>query len=413
MKRLTTFLLIASLLLPMAVSVRAQYTDPTTQVEGNTEFAFALYHQLRKDEPGNLLFSPYSVSQALAMTYAGAVGDTSTQMAETLSFTMPGPALHESLSALNADLTARGTAAADPNNGVAARALHIANGLWGEQTYPFDDEFTALLAEYYGAGLQPTDFVGAPEKARDEINGWVEEQTEDRIQDIVPEGVITELTRLVLANAIYFYGGWAETFDAENTSDADFFLLDGSAVTVPMMTQQESFAYAQGDGFQAIELPYAQSGLAFTVILPDEGQFAAVEESLDWEMLTKITADLAYAEIDLSMPKFEFEFSTGLAEPLQALGMTDAFDELRADFSGMMGDDPPGPLYISNVLHKAFIAVDEDGTEAAAATVVIMTEAMAIEPEEPIVVRIDRPFIFAIRDTRTGTVLFLGSVVVL
>jgi serpin B len=272
--RLTTRLLLALLLcVPLIVGATAQQDDIPALVEGNTAFAFDLYGELREDSDGNLLFSPYSISEALAMTYAGAEGQTQAQMAEILGFTLTEPALHDAFSTLNADLIERGTNEADSEYGEAAQALHLANGLWGEATYPFSEDFIAQLAESYGAGLQEADFKGAPEAAREAINGWVAEQTEDRIQDIVPPDAITEITRMVLANAISFYGGWAETFSVEGTSDDTFFLLDGRTVTSPFMVQETDFLYARGDGFQIIELPYNRSGFAFTVILPDEGQF--------------------------------------------------------------------------------------------------------------------------------------------
>ncbi len=411
MNRLVAVLLVIGLLAPIALSAKAQPDDTTVLVEGSTGFAFDLYAALRESADGNLLFSPFSVSQALAMTYTGAEGHTRAQMAEVLGFDIDGSALNGAFSQLTADLTERGTAPADPDRGEVAQALHVANGLWGEQTFPFSDAFLSELSEYYGAGLQETDFINAPEDARDEINGWVEEQTENRIQDIVPEGAIDSATRLVLANAIYFYGGWAETFDAENTSDEDFHLLDGSTVTVPLMFQHESYWYTAGDGFQIIEIPYARSGLAFTVILPDEGAFESVESELNAAALGDAVGQVVWTDIELYLPSFEFEFTAGLGEILQSMGMTDAFDPGTADFSGMVDGDVPDPLFIGDVLHKAFISVDEDGTEAAAATAVLMLAGSAPgEPAEPIEVRIDRPFIFAIRDVQTGTILFLGRV---
>ncbi len=376
----------------------------TALVAGNTAFAFATYDQLRGTTDGNLLFSPYSISEALAMTWAGAAGETATQMANALSFTLGQPALHEAFHALDADLTTRGSGSEEP-----ARTLRIANALWGEQTYPFSDTYNDEIERYYGAGLQRTDFINAPEDARGQVNDWVAEHTEDRIQNIVPEGVITSITRLVLANAISFYGPWQSQFEPDATSDDTFHLLDGGTVTVPFMFQQEHLPYASGDGYQAIELPYDGSGFALTVILPDEGQFETVEAELDAGTLATAVDQLAYTEVLLYLPKFEFDFGASVADTLQALGMTDAFNPDAADFTGMVEGTPAEPLFISDVLHKAFISVDENGTEAAAATVVIGVGAGA-PTQEPPEVRIDRPFLFAIRDTDTGTLLFLGRV---
>lgn len=405
-------LLTGSLALPLAglalapsMSAGAQTPAPDPAiVAGNTAFALDLYAELGAAAGGNLLFSPFSISQALAMTYAGAVGETAAQMAATLGFDLPAPALGEAFGRLNADLIARGA------GGEGEGALRIANALWGEQTYPFSEAFSAELERSYGAGLQETDFAGAPEAAREEINAWVAEQTEDRIEDIVPEGVITELTRLVLANAIYFYGPWRDTFDSAATEDDTFHLLDGGEVTVPFMFQQETFPYAAGDGWQAIELPYEQEGFAMTILLPDEGTFEDYEAGLDAETLDAALGQLDWREMDLFFPKFQFDFGASVADALKALGMTDAFDGDRADFSGMVDGTPSEELAIGDVLHKAFIGVDEDGTEAAAATAVIVGPTSAAPPEDPLEVRVDRPFLFAIRDTVTGTLLFLGRV---
>lgn len=409
MRRLVLVLLAGVLMASGGLGVMAQDDSTPELVDGNTAFALDLYAVLSQGADGNLFVSPYSISQALAMTYAGAEGDTATQMADVLHFTLGQDGLPVAFQTLNGDLVTRGTAGADPDRGYPPRSLQIANGLWGEQTFPFSATFSDELAEYYGAGLQPADFQNNPEGVRDEINGWVEQHTEDKIQDIVPEGAITSDSRLVLANAIYFYGGWLDTFDADNTADADFNLLDGTTVSVPFMNQQEFFGYGAGDGYQLIELPYAGSGFAFSVILPDEGKFGEVEENLNSGSLATAMAELGSRELILAMPKFEFEFSASLADALQALGMTDAFDANLADFSGMLDATAPASLSIGDVLHKAFIAVDEQGTEAAAATTVLMAGSAAPE-DEPLEVTIDRPFIFLIRDAQTGAILFMGRV---
>jgi serpin B len=406
MRRKLAILLALILFAHVSPAAFAQQNETADLVAGNTSFALDLYAELRQDTDGNLLFSPYSISQALAMTYAGAGGETAAQMAETLSFTLDQPALHEAFGALNADLAARGTLAS-PGNFQSARALHLANALWGEQTFPFNQTYGEQIEQSYGAPLRQSDFMNAPEMVQEQINTWVAEQTENRIQDIVPEGVIGPDTPLVLANAIYFYGAWGNTFSPA-TNDA-FFLLDGTTVTVPLMAQLDSLPYARGDGFQMIEFPYESSGFTFTVILPDEGQFATVESELDGEMLAAASSQGEHTWVRAYLPKFEFKDPTDLAATLQSMGMTDAFDAEQADFSGMVDGPPPAPIYLQDVLHKAFISVDELGTEAAAATVVIPAVGGG-NPEEPLEVRIDRPFIFAIRDTQTGTLLFLGRV---
>jgi serpin B len=390
--------------MPALAATRSTPEPAPALVAGNTAFALDLYAELRAAGSGNLLFSPYSISQALAMTWAGADGETAAQMVATLGFPADQPAVNAAFAALNADLIARGS------GGEGEGALRVANALWGEQTYPFSEAYSAEIERSYGAGLQETDFAGAPEAAREEINAWVAEQTEDRIQDIVPPGVITELTRLVLANAIYFYGPWRDTFEPSDTEDDTFNLLDGGTVTVPFMSQQETFPYAAGDGWQAIELPYEQEGFAMTILLPDEGTYDAFEEGLDAATLDAALGQLDWTDVVLHLPKFEFTFGESLADALKAMGMTDAFDPDLADFSGMVDGTPPEQLSIGNVLHKAFISVDEEGTEAAAATAVIVGATSAAPPEDPLEVWVDRPFLFAIRDTVTGTLLFLGRV---
>lgn len=409
MKRLALLILALVMCVSGGLGVAAQQAANPALVDGNTAFALDLYGSFSKDGDGNLLFSPYSISQALAMTYAGANGETATQMADTLHFTLDQDAVPGAFQALNDDLVTRGTADADPDRGYPPRSLQIANGLWGEQTFPFSTVFSVELATSYGAGLQPADFIGDPDGVRAGINQWVADHTGDKIQNIVPEGAITTDSRLVLANAVYFYGGWLLTFDESNIADGDFTLADGSTTTVPFMHQQDHFGYAQGDGYQVIDLPYAGSQFSFTVILPEDGQFDAVEQGLTPDTLATALSQIGDRELILAMPKFEFEYSASLANTLQALGMTDAFDANLADFSGMLDAAAPNPLFIGDVLHKAFIAVDENGTEAAAATVVMMAGAAA-PAEPPLEVDIDRPFIFLIRDTQTGTILFMGRV---
>lgn len=392
--------------------------DMTTEVvEGNNDFALNLYHELSTTE-GNIFVSPYSISQALAMTYAGATGQTAEEMAETLQFNVGHPALHEAFNLINTDLVTRGNAEAVPENGRAGRQLNIANALWGEQTYPFNPEFLNLLDEYYAGGFYPTDFMNDPDGARDTVNQWVAEQTEDLIQDIVPQGVFNASTRLALANAIYFNNAWVFDFNENATSDEDFFLLDGSAISVPTMHQQEHFGYSEGEGYQAISLPYQGSNMSMWIVLPEDGTFTDFETSFDREALDSIVAHAVRNEVRLSLPRFELEYDVELANVLSDMGMIAAFDRDLADFSGMADINSPDyseaqRLFISAVLHKAFITVDEVGTEAAAATVVVMELAGAAPGEivEPIVMDVNSPFLFVIRDDATGSLLFMGRVV--
>jgi serpin B len=400
-KRMILLTLLTLLLCAQFVS--AQDTpDFSPLVEGNNAFAFDLYQQLATTNDGNILYSPYSISVALAMTYAGARGDTEQQMRETLHFDLSQAELHPTFAALNAELTNRADEFADQE--VDALRLNIANALWGEQTLPFHADFTQTIDENYGAALRLVDFMNAPEDARIMINDWVADETEDRIQDIVPQGAIDSSTRLVLANAIYFNAAWWNTFEEFLTQDDAFTLLDGSQVTVPMMNQQSQFFYMQGEGYQTIALPY-WGDMAMLVFLPDAGQFEAFEQSFSVDTFTQAVGGIAVEEVNLFMPRFEYEFSAGLSDALSAMGMPIAFTD-AADFSGMAD----ASLAISDVLHKAFISVDESGTEAAAATAVVIGVTSAQEPQEAVELRIDRPFIYAIYDQRTNTVLFMGRV---
>ncbi|NLF78047.1 MAG: serpin family protein, partial [Chloroflexi bacterium] len=250
-----------------------------------------------------------------------------------------------------------------------------------------------------------------PDEAREAINAWIEDETEDKIQDMLGPGSVTTDTRMVLVNAIYFNGSWLNSFEESATQDDTFTLLDGSTVTVPMMAQQESLAYLQGDGFQAVELPYFGGDVAMLIVLPGEGQFEAVQSALDQQQFDAIRQSLAFQTVQLAMPRFEFETSLDLSASLEALGMVDVFDPDLADLTGMF--DPASVdqnLFVSAALHKAYIGVDEAGTEAAAATAIIVGVMSAPVEVEPIVLRLDRPFIYTIYDRQTGSILFLGQV---
>jgi len=374
-------------------------TDLEALVEGNSAFAFDLYQQLR-DEEGNLFYSPYSISLALAMTYGGARGETEAQMADALSFSLPQNQLHPAFNALALELESRGEGA-EGKDGEGFR-LNIVNAIWGQLDYEFLSDFLDLLAVNYGAGLRVLDYINSPEESRVTINDWVADQTEGRIEDLIPQGIISPMTRLVLTNAIYFNAAWNYPFEENMTEDGIFYLLDGDEVTVPMMRQRETFGYAEGDDYQAVELPYDGDELSMVILLPESGQFEAFEASLDAATVAGIIKDMGRHEVILTMPKFEFESSFSLKDTLSAMGMPDAFDMSVADFSGMTGEPE---LFIREVVHKAFVSVDEAGTEAAAATAVIIDLTAMPETVE---MTIDRPFIFLIRDIETGTILFVG-----
>ncbi|HHC25502.1 MAG TPA: serpin family protein [Desulfobacterales bacterium] len=433
-------------------------SDQRELVAGNNEFALDLYHTLRNQE-GNLFYSPYSISLALAMTYAGARGETEQEMGTTCHFTLSRERLHPAFNALDTELAKRGGDAggrdgssdlnqADSFPGLSVGIteqdeevviiadeqdkggviitdelgreaeqdkeagtsdekgfrLNIANSVWGQSGYSFMPDFLDVLAENYGAGMRLLDFAGVPEDSRVVINDWISENTEGRIEDMIPRG--TPLGPLVLTNAIYFNAAWESPFQEEITRDGDFHLTDGTDVTVPMMSRTGIVNYGEGGDYQAAELVYDGGETAMLIILPGEGRFGAFEDSLTAGRLDEITEELTFRSVAVSLPRFSYESETlSLRGILSRMGMPTAFTWPGADFSGM---DGTYNLFIGDVLHRGFISVDESGTEAAAATVV----AMAAGYPSPDVTEftVNRPFIFFIRDISTNTILFTGRI---
>ncbi|WP_396611758.1 serpin family protein [Haloferax sp. S1W] len=373
---------------------------------GNAEFALDLHTHLAK-QGGNQFLSPYSISVALAMTYAGARGETREQMEKTLRYTL-GEDVHPAFSDLQAALEKRETAT-DPGSEeeLDAFQLAVANALWGREEYSFSDDFLASLEEHYGAGLQRADFANNPDGERKRINDWVADQTEDRIENLLPAGSIKRDTALVLTNAIYFMANWEHKFDPEKTEDGTFTALDGSESTVPLMQQELRTNYASLPDAQAVELPYVGGEVSMVLILPDEGEFEQFEKSLDASHLFGIFDELSDAEGTVVLPRFEFKTKVQLKKALSDLGMPVAF-ERTANFSGMSADDQQ-TLKIDDVYHEAFVSVDEEGTEATGATAAVI--AFTSLPPSWGELRFDRPFLFAIRDRPTDAVLFFGRVV--
>ncbi len=387
---------------------RAAVTDVTDDelaalVAGDTAFALDLYRQTAGDT--NLVLSPYSVAAALTMTYAGARGDTAAQMRDVLHLGLGDDRIHAARN--EEDLRIGAPAEPGPGDDRQPFTLQVANSLWGQQGYPFLDEFLTLLAEHYGAGMNLVDFVGAAEEARQTINAWVERETEGKITDLIPEGVIDDLTRLVLVNAIWFKANWQVPFDPALTADAAFTTLAGDQVTVPMMAADLRTDYVEADGYAAVRLRYAGDA-SMLVVVPDPGRFDDVASRLDPDLVAEIDRGLAEHQVELRMPRFRFRTNVALAEVLKELGMVAAFTEPSrpdgADFSGMTGTRE---LFIKAVAHQAFIAVDEEGTEAAAATAVVVG-VESLPP--PATLDVDRPFLFLIRHDSTGEILFLGQV---
>lgn len=396
---------------------------------GNNAFALDLYHALRREKGGNLLYSPYSLSLTLAMAYAGAGGETAAQMADTLNFTLSQPDLPPAFGRLNAGLLARLCAAAGPE-------LNIANALWGKVGYPFRPEFQDTLAANYGAELRQLDFAAQPLAAAAAINDWVEQETKGKISQIYPADHFAQLidpenVRLILTNAIYFKGQWQKGFDENDTEDADFHLPDGRRVSVPLMYQRNDFRYAQGADYQAVELPYkgGNGDLAMVIVLPAAGSFASFEENLDAATVQSFLDPPYTQEVILKMPRFQLEAKLDLRETLWEMGMPNAFIWGTADFSGIADISQEGEgdgIFTSSVTHKAFIKVNEKGTEAAAVTAwdgcqyfneeispgVFVTQESCVDsiPPPPVEMTIDRPFIFFLRDKETGAILFIGRV---
>ena len=363
----------------------------------NTAFALDLYNQLKMTD-GNLFFSPFSISTALAMTYAGACENTAAQMADALHFTEKPAQLHRAMGDLISQL-----------NTVQKETdveLSVANAIWAQKGYQFLDEFFRIVQQSYQAELNQVDFSSAAESARQAINAWVEQQTNQKIKDLLPPGVLNALTRLVLVNAIYFKGFWDNQFKSRDTREMEFWLLTEAAVKVPMMHQEHRFGYWDNDWLQVMEMPYKDESLSLIVLLPKEKTgITDLEQKLNFENMTAWQSRLRKRKVIVFFPKFKIESQFSLGQTLASMGMPDAFDPDRADFSAMVDKKE---LYISAVIHKAFLEVNEEGTEAAAATGVVVG-VTSIAPSPPIF-KADHPFVFFIRDNKSQSILFFGRV---
>jgi len=376
-------------------------------VKGNTAFAVALHRRLAAEE-GNLFHSPFSISTALAMTAAGARGETAKQMAEVLHLP-PSEKTHVQLGALLTDLNARKLEARwreDPDAGKPAFELAIANSLWGQEGYPFVQAFLDLTRKHYGAGLQACDFKGDAAGARKRINGWVEEKTNDRIKDLLKASDVTPDLRLVLTNAIYFKAAWDEPFHESATRDAPFHLAGGTTADVPTMHKFAHLAHKDAGDLDVVKLPYQGEQASMVLLIPKKADgLAAIEASMSEKKLGAWLSGLKGTFVDLALPRFKYSSRFGMNDVLQAMGMKLPFLYPEADFKGI---SPTGELFIGFVIHQAFIDVNEEGTEAAAATAVGMRAGGA--PPKPITIRADRPFLFLIRDEVSGSILFMGRV---
>ena len=368
-------------------------------VEANNELAFDLYSQFKKESDGdNIFFSPYSILIALTMTYEGAMGQTAEEMQSVLHIPEDDNLRRANIAKIYNDI----------NQKDKGYKLSTANALWAQKNYKFLDEYTDIVEKYYGGKVTNLDFAGESEKSREIINTWVEDQTNNKIKDLIPQGVLNSLTRLILTNAIYFKGTWVKQFDKDDTRDEDFSTISGQKVKTPMMRStgdDAKFKYAETDDIQILEIPYEGEDLSMLILLPKEDNIDTMEESITNEKLSEWKNMLNEQRVDIFIPKFKFETKYFMAEALKEMGMASAFNVPPADFSGMDGTKD---LKIQDVIHQAFVEVNEEGTEAAAATAVIVG-ITSLPPPVPRF-RADHPFVFIIQQKDTGNILFLGRV---
>lgn len=381
----------------------ADSTGATTEginsvVDANNQFALDLFSSIKNDTSGNIFFSSYSIFEALAMVYEGARGQTAAEMQSVFHFPTDNATRRSSLAALYNEL----------NENDANSILRIANALWVQKDYTLLDEYLAIIEKYYAGNAANVDFRGATEQARQTINAWVESKTDNKITDLIPQGGLDPSTVLLLTNAIYFYGTWVTQFNEGETRNETFTVSENQTVEVPMMSCTDTnakFNYAEEANLQILEMPYQGGNLSMLVLLPKDGNLTSLEDSLTLEKLNQWRSELSPQRVDVYFPRFSLTTGYNLNENLKEMGMPSAFIPGTADFSGM---DGTRNLYIGSVLHKAFINVNEKGTEAAAATAVSVVCLVATQTT---VFRADHPFMFMIQDRTTGTILFMGSIV--
>ena len=363
--------------------------DKKMAADGINQFSIDLYSKL-KDRPRNLFYSPYSISTALSMVYAGADGETASQMKKVLHFDQSHSDMEKLINELNT-----------PNE---YYKLIVANALWGQKGYKFKNNYKNILKNQYKSELSQLDFIKKTEKSRKTINQWVEKKTNDKIKDLLKPGTVDPLTRLILTNAIYFKANWSEQFEKENTKEDTFYISKKDKIRVQMMHQNNALPYYENRNMQMVELPYERRKLSMVVILPKKTEGI---NSINIKDLAKWGKELSYKKVNLYLPKFKITSEFSLKKILSSMGMKDAFSLPPADFSGISGTKD---LFISNVIHKAYVDVNEEGTEAAAATAIGMAKS-SFDPSLPKKFKADHPFIFLIKDNNSGTILFMGRVV--
>jgi len=378
-------------------------TDINNVVDANNQFALDYYSKLKDKDSGNIFFSPFSISGAMAMAYEGARGQTAEEMRSVFYFPEDNDLRRKEYSAIFDEI----------NKGDKKYKLSIANALWAQKDYQFLSDYLKTVEKYYGGKANNLDFQKDPEGSRVTINNWVENQTNNKIKDLIPSGAIDELTRLVLTNAIYFKGEWVRQFNEEDTQEENFIINENNIVKVQMMQridEDAKFNYAENDQLQILEMPYSGEELSMLILLPKNDDLSTLENLLSTKKLSEWKKDLENQRVKIFIPKFKLETKYFMTEDLKTMGMPTAFIPAGADFSGMDGTKN---LYIGQVIHQAFVEVNEEGTEAAAATAVIMQLGAAPDqktPEIP-VFRADHPFIFLIQEKSSGNILFMGRVV--
>ncbi len=403
MKIVAVFLIFGILIFmfPYVSSAKTCATEESVEklVNDNNNFAVNLYKKLYEKNPDdNTFFSPFSISLALSMTYAGARGQTAKQMKEALCLELPDDVVHKAFHDLISSIGNRGK----------GYVLEVANALWGDKGYQFLKEFLDIVNTYYNGGFYEVSFRTDPEGSRKKINRWVEKKTHEKIKDLLPPNSITSLTRLVITNAIYFKGEWEFPFEKENTQDMPFYTTLNTTVEAPMMYVEKKFEYMTKKGkYQLLMLPYGDGTLSMVILLPvEKNGLSQIEEEMTWDELYESMVLTREKKVKVYLPKFKAERTYELVGILREMGMKDAFTD-KADFSGM---EPKKELYISNIVHKAYIDVNEEGTEAAAATGVVVA-LKAMMPEEPVVFKADHPFMYFIIHNPTGQILFMGRMV--
>ena len=375
-------------------------SSTTSLVEANNKFAFDIYQVLKKEE-GNIFFSPFSIATALTMTLTGARGNTELEMQKVLHLT--------EIVNKKENISQKYKLLCDYINSFQQKEgilLSVANSLWLQKEFDVEQSFQQILRNMYASEIFLVDFQRETENARLTINKWVEQKTQDKIKDLLSPGSINPLVRLILVNAIYFKGKWYSEFDKNLTKEDDFFLPDGEKVKVNMMTKKETCKYAENDELQVLELEYKTSNISMVLFLPRQRNgLSMLESKLNMETMQSLLNSMRMKEIKVFLPRFTFTSQFSLSSVLKTIGMQDAFDPMKADFTGISKSDK---LFIFDVLHKAFVEVNEEGTEAAAATGVIV--GITCVPAEPVVFRADHPFLFAIRERTAGSILFIGRV---